>query len=108
MHEPVIRAKNILPVCTGKQKMFRLLFKQVDQDDMIGIFRKLPDGIAADIRSLWIIKGGNLMGNIMNPERRVDLQKLSFDRSGYIILQAEIGSKGNERHLFRFKIVYPY
>ena len=76
---------------------------------MISILRELPDGIAAYICGLRIIEGGNLLGNIMNPEKWIDLQKLTLDRACDIILQAEVGSKGNERHLnrFVFKIYRP-
>ena len=99
--EAVVGTENILATVPGQQDLFGFLFKEIDQDDMIGIRWKLPDGVPADIGGLREIEGRNLVADIMNPEIGIDLQKLAFYGAADIILLAKIGGKGNKGHLRR-------
>jgi hypothetical protein len=58
----------------GEQKLFRFLFKEVDQDDVIGKGRKIPDSAPADICGLRVIERRDGMGYVNNVEFRVHLQ----------------------------------
>ncbi len=92
MEQAIIRAKNILPVQACEQYLLRFLFIEINQDDVVGFLRKLPDRVAAYISSLGIVERCDLMRDIMNTEIRVDLKKLASDGAGDIILKAEVGS----------------
>ena len=93
--QSVIRAENILIIMKSKQQVVGSLFEQVYQYNMISVFRKVTDGVTANVSRLRVIKRSELMRDVNQPEFRVDLQKLPLNCANKIILLADIGSQGN-------------
>ena len=83
----------------GKQKLVGLFIEEIDQQQVAGVFGKMPEGVSTNISRLSIIEGSDLVGDVHNPKLRVDAHQLSFHCSCQVILRAEIGSDGeNGRH----------
>ena len=93
--QAVVGEKDILFLVKGQEQLFRLLFEEIDQDDMAGVGGEVPDGIPADIGRLGVVKGGELVGDIDEGESRIYLQELAFYSAHEVVLLADVRSEGN-------------
>ena len=58
---------------------------------MITVFRKIPKCAPADISRLRVVKWGDVVRDVDDVKRRVDLQQLSLYSADEIIVMANVG-----------------